>query len=80
MNRCTRYKRYAHVTAIRNDGVTPQLLGMSKIVSEDSVRRNLKRIDEATGDIWMQEHLSKCYAPLLSIPRILDMDTTVKTL
>lgn len=74
------HKRYAHVTAIRNDGVTPQLLGMSKIVSEDSVRRNLKRIDEATGDIWMQEHLSKCYAPLLSIPWILDMDTTVKTL
>ncbi|MHB8446290.1 MAG: transposase, partial [Acidithiobacillus ferrivorans] len=29
------HRRYAHVTALRSDGVSPQILGMSKIVSED---------------------------------------------
>jgi Transposase DDE domain group 1 len=32
-------KRYAHITAIRNDDVNPPLLGMDKIVSEDTARR-----------------------------------------
>ena len=35
------HKRYAHITALRNDGVLPELLGMKKIVSEDAVRRRL---------------------------------------
>ncbi len=33
------HKRYAHITALRNDGVLPELLGMEKIVCEDAVRR-----------------------------------------
>ena len=33
------HKRYAHITALRSDGVLPELLGMRKIVSEDSARR-----------------------------------------
>ncbi len=28
------HKRYAHITALRNDGVPPELLGMEKIVSD----------------------------------------------
>lgn len=32
-------RRYAHITSIRNDSVNPPLLGMSKIVSEDTARR-----------------------------------------
>ena len=32
------HKRYAHVTALRSDSVLPELLGMDKIVSEDSLR------------------------------------------
>ena len=32
------HHRYAHVTGIRNDGVNPGLLGMNKLVSEDSLR------------------------------------------
>ena len=41
------HKRYAHITALRNDGVLPELfLGMKKIVSEDAVRRGFKAIAE----------------------------------
>src|SRR6516225_11676727 len=40
------HRRYAHITALRGDGVLPELLDMSKIVSEDAVRRALKAIDE----------------------------------
>ena len=35
--------RYAHITAPRGDGVNPGLLGMSRVASEDSVRRGLER-------------------------------------
>ena len=35
--------RYAHITALRGDRVNPSLLGMSKVASEDSVRRGLER-------------------------------------
>ena len=34
--------RYTHITALRGDGVSPQILGMSKIVSEDTLRRAAK--------------------------------------
>lgn len=74
------HTRYAHVTAIRNDGINPQLLGMNKIVSEDSLRRNLAKIDEEEGITWLREHLNRCYSPLLNVAWVLDIDTTVKTL
>src|SRR5712671_7662524 len=32
-------KRYAHVTALRGDTVNPKGLGMSRVLSEDAVRR-----------------------------------------
>jgi hypothetical protein len=35
------YWRYAHIRALRGDGVNPALLGMTKVASEDSVRRAL---------------------------------------
>jgi len=74
------HTRYAHVTAIRNDGINPELLGMTRIVSEDSLRRSLAKIDEVEGVSWLQEHLKRCYAPLLTTAWVLDVDTTVKTL
>ncbi len=43
------HKRYAHIAALRGDGVLPGLLDMSKIVIEDAVRRALKAIDEERG-------------------------------
>lgn len=36
--------RYAHVGALRGDGVAPSILGMSKIISDDSLRRALSAI------------------------------------
>ena len=74
------HKRYAHITALRNDGVLPELLGMKKIVSEDAVRRGIKSIGENEGRKWLQHHLDYCSAPLLSEPWILDSDSTVKPL
>jgi len=44
------------------------------------MRRALLRIEEVAGIAWMQQHLNKCYAPLLNVPWILDVDTTVKVL
>src|SRR5271163_4154571 len=40
------HKRYSHIAALRGDGVLPELLGMRKIVSEDSVRRAFAAIEE----------------------------------
>jgi hypothetical protein len=39
------HRRYAHITALRADTVTPPLLGMMKVLSEDAVRRGLAKID-----------------------------------
>ena len=72
--------RYAHITALRGDGVNAPLLGMKKVVSEDAVRRALSKIEEEPGIAWLREQLEYCTRPLLSEPWILDVDTTVKPL
>ncbi len=51
------HRRYAHITTLMSDRVNSSLLGMSKVVSDDSARRALKKIDEAAGIAWLQEHL-----------------------
>jgi hypothetical protein len=73
-------KRYAHITAIRNDALNPPLLGMTKIVSEDSARRAFQDVDPAACANWQKTHLKHCYEALLVEPWILDIDTSVKTL
>jgi hypothetical protein len=72
--------RYAHISAIRGDGVNPGLLGMTKVASEDSVRRAMKALDEERSGPWLKQHLKASYEPLLEEPWALDMDTTVKVL
>jgi hypothetical protein len=74
------HRRYAHITTLRCDPVNPPLLGMRKVVSEDSVRRGLAMIGEAKGLPWLQSHLDYCTTPLLGEPWVLDMDSMVKTL
>jgi hypothetical protein len=74
------HHRYAHITTLRCDAVNPRLLGMTKVVSEDAVRRGLAKIDEAAGLAWLQTHLDYCSAPLLSEPWVLDIDSTIKPL
>jgi hypothetical protein len=72
--------RYAHINAIRGDGINPELLGMTRVASEDSVRRGMKSMDEAASGVWMKKHLRATYEPLLQEPWILDVDSTVKPL
>ena len=48
--------RYAHLTALRGDSVSAALLGMSRVVSEDAVRRGFAKIDAAAGEAWLHRH------------------------
>jgi hypothetical protein len=72
--------RYAHINAVRGDRVNPALLGMDGTVSEDAVRAAMKRIGEERGLAWLGGHLRDCIEPVLGLPWILDIDTTVKPL
>jgi hypothetical protein len=72
--------RYAHISALRSDGVNPGLLGMTKVASEDSVRRALLALKEEESESWLKQHLKASYEPLLEEPWALDVDTTVKVL
>jgi len=74
------HNRFAHITTLRSDQTNAKLLGMNKIVSDDSARRGLKKIDEQAGVSWMQTHLSKSYDLILETPWILDCDVTIKPL
>jgi hypothetical protein len=72
--------RYAHLTALRGDSVSPALLGMSRVVSEDAVRRGFGKIEAAAGETWLHRHLQETVEPVLSEPWVMDCDTTVKPL
>jgi hypothetical protein len=74
------HTRYAHIAAIRADGVNPELLGLSKVASEDSVRRAFLAVDGQECADWQTAHLRRCYEELLREPWIVDLDTTVKPL
>ena len=74
------HHRYAHITALRCDGVSPQILGMSKIVSEDTLRRALARMSADESRDWLRPQLLSSVQAALNSPWILDIDTTIKTL
>lgn len=74
------HHRYAHIAAIRNDGIHPELLGVPQLVSEDAARRALAKMDEPLGVAWLDRHLGQTTQPLLNTPWILDLDATVKCL
>jgi len=74
------HHRYAHITALRGDGVSPQILGMGKIVSEDALRRALARMSASESRDWLRPQLLSSVRAALDTPWILDIDTTVKTL
>ena len=70
----------SRINAVRGDTLNPPLLGMTRAVSEDVVRRAMKRIDERSGLAWLAAELRDCIAPVLSQSWILDIDCTVKPL
>ena len=72
--------RYAHISALREDRVGPEALGMSGAVSEDSVRRALRRGTAEAWDAWLLRQERSVWEPLLAEPYILDIDSTVKPL
>ena len=72
--------RYAHVNALRYDGVNPELLGMKRVCSDDSVRRAVARLDAEEAEQWLCRQLEYVWRPLLQQDWILDVDTTVKPL
>ncbi len=65
---------------MRGDTLNPPLLGMSGTVSEDVVRRAMKRMDERAGLAWLSGELRACIEPVLRVPWVLDIDCTVKPL
>jgi len=74
------HHRYAHITGLRGDGVSPQILGMSKIISEDALRRALARMSAEESQKWLRPQLLTSVQGALDTPWILDIDTTIKTL
>lgn len=79
---CGHY-RFAHITALRGDTVTPQLLGMKQVASEDAVRRAMLRLVKEAADqersmAWLRRHIQQTLKPLLGVPWTLDIDVTVK--
>lgn len=75
--------RFAHITALRGDSVTPQLLGMKQVASEDAVRRAMLRLVKDAADrersmSWLRRHIQQTLRPLLGVPWTLDIDVTVK--
>lgn len=60
-------RRYAHVAGLRGDAVAPQLLGMTQIISDESLRRALKHLAPCIGKrcpdderIRREAQLTKC--------------------
>ena len=74
------HKRYAHITGLRGDALSPQVLCMEKIISEDALRRALARMSQEQSQAWLVPQLLGSVQAALSTPWILDIDTTIKPL
>jgi hypothetical protein len=72
--------RHAHMASLLGDQINTQLLGMTKVGSDDSARRALHKMDEDQGVRWLQTHLQRRHEPLLTQAWVLDSDVTVKPL
>ncbi|MFA6287286.1 MAG: transposase [Opitutaceae bacterium] len=72
--------RYAHLAALRGDDIAPRLLGLDVIVSEDCVRRALRRIAANDGRDWLRRHLDQSCHSFLDTKWVLDIDTTIKSI
>ena len=72
--------RYAHLAALRGDDIAPRLLGLNVIVSEDCVRRALRRIDPSQGRNWLCRHLDLACHGFMDTKWVLDIDVTIKSI
>lgn len=74
------HRRYAHITGLRGDAVAAQALGMTRVVSEDAVRRAVGRMDEAESAGWLRPALRHSVLEALDTPWVLDIDASIKPL
>jgi hypothetical protein len=74
------HKRYAHITGLRSDGLSPQILGMRRIISEDALRRALARMSAKQSQDWLAPQLLGSVQAALNTAWILDIDTSIKPL
>jgi hypothetical protein len=72
------HKRYAHITALRADAVSPQILGMNKIIGKDALRRSLSRMSAQQSQDWLANELIRSVQAALGTPWVLDIDTLIK--
>ncbi|MBQ6472527.1 MAG: transposase [Victivallales bacterium] len=72
--------RYRHLDRLPRDSASPELFGVDKFMSCDSVRRALGNMETGAALEWLWDaNISSC-ADLLSEDYILDLDPTVKPL
>ena len=51
---------------------------MSKVCSDDSVRRALESLDQEKAEVWLKQHLTVPLHPVMQEDWIPDVDTTIK--
>ena len=57
-------RRYAHINGLRGDAVAPQILGMSRIISDEGLRRALKALAPSIGKKCTEEERQSAQAQL----------------
>jgi len=72
--------RYAHLAALRGDDIGPRLPGLRTIVSEDCVRRALRRIGPQEGRDWLGRHLDQTRHSFLDTTWVFDIGVTNKAI
>ncbi len=65
--------RYRHFDALAGDAVTAEAFGLRRLMSCDSVRRNLKAISEREGLEWIWDANLRLVEPLLDQDYVLDV-------
>jgi hypothetical protein len=73
-------RRFAHLSALRFDDVAAGLLGVRALVSEDSVRHALYRLDPDEAARWLRAQFDAVVEQMLDQPWVLDTDVTIKPL
>jgi hypothetical protein len=53
----TFFAEFLATTGLRGDAVSPQILGMQKIISEDALRRSLSRMNAQQSQAWLVPQL-----------------------
>jgi len=66
-------RRYAHVTGLRGDEVAPEILGMNKIVSDESLRRALAHLAPSQSKRCGEEERAARAAQLAKSTEWMDM-------